>query len=102
MKKYLLAIVLGLMAINSYAGGTGYQIPKYLHVYSQDGSVFFKHEASTCNGDDIFQLKPQHPAYHVMYSMLMEAYKSQLPIKIRYIECRSDGIRPVVEGIYFE
>jgi hypothetical protein len=103
MKRYF-AILLMLLTTSAYSaeGTTGYQAPKKLHVYSSSGSIFFRHQASNCNGDSVFELLPSNSAYYVLYSMLMEAYKDQRKIAIRYTSCRSDGIRPRVEGIYFE
>ena len=103
MKRYL-AILLMLLATSAYSaeGMTGYKEPSRLHVFSSSGSVYFRHEASNCNGDPLFELLPSHPAYYVLYSMLMEAYKDQRKIAVRYLSCNGGGTRPRVEGIYFE
>lgn len=103
MKKIILffSLLVGASFVNAW--DTDYVVPRHVHVYNSSGNIFFIHQASECDGDYVYELEQSHPAYYVIYSMLMEAYMNNKPVKIRYERCRtSDNRRPRVEGLYFQ
>lgn len=103
MKKVILFV--SLLVGSSFANAwiTDYVVPRHVHVYSSSGNLYFIHQSSECAGDNVFELEQNHPAYYVIYSMLMEAYMNNKPVRVRYERCRpSDNKRPRVEGLYFQ
>ena len=88
-------------SFSASADSSGWAVPASLHIWGAGGEVYFKHNASSCAGDNIYELLPSHAAFHTIFSMLMMAYKEKLEVEIRYEECRSDGKRPRVMGVYF-
>ena len=74
-------------------------VPSELHIYNTNGDTYVDHLLDAC-GSRRYHLSPNHNKYDAIFSVLLAAQVSDMPIIIRYDGCVNNNQQGEIIGVY--